>query len=302
MPVVTGSPSLFLSLEPAVQAEAELAKGLRCLAWAQEACFDPPELLVEAAACFQASLSHSPSHIPSLLGLAYIHLLTEDYPGAQDCLDRIAEIQPGHGDLKKWMDFLLQTPQDHRQEDLESPTESSTEWLYDETERYIDQAFQQFSQRVVLTPSLDGSGLAQLEEQANALEEIRAHVQNTILVLDAELDTTALCLRMEPLDLLVEGLDTVLKASYSLLDLRNQIFLLERQLNGLLERAGQMPNPVERAEIEFRLEEALDRSDRLQGQLQECNRRKWPCDPLQQGLDKTQFLVEILQELLDSQR
>lgn len=290
-------------LDPHPLAEAELAKGLRCLAWAQEASFDPPELLVEAAACFQASLQASSQHIPALLGLAYVHLLSENYPGAQDCLDRISEIQPDHGDLKNWMKFLLETPQDHSQEEKEnSSAESNTEWLYDETERYIDQAFQRFSERLILKPTFNGQDLAYLEEQATALEEIRAHVQNTLLVLDRELDTTALCLRMEPLDLLVQGLDEVLKATYALLDLRNQIWLLEKNLNGLLDRAGRMPAPVERAEIEFRLDEALDRSDRLQNQLSECARRNWPTDPLKQGLDKTQFLVDILQELLDSQR
>ncbi len=291
------------ALEQTAQAEAELAKGLRCLAWAQEAGFDPPELLVEAAACFQASLRSAAQHIPALLGLAYLQLLSEDYPGAQDCLERISEIQPTHSDLKNWKRFLLETPQDHSLEENESPSsESNIEWLYDETERYIDQAFQRFSQRVVLKPTLESAELAQLEEQATSLEEIRAHVQNTILVLDSDMDTTALCLRMEPLDLLVQGLDEVLKASFALLDLRNQIALLEKNLNGLLDRAGRMPAPVERAEIEFKLDEALDRSDRLQNQLHECAKRNWPSEALKRGLDKTQFLVEILQELLDSQR
>jgi len=294
---------LLSGLEQTSHAEAELAKGLRCLAWAQDAGFDPPELLGEAADCFQTSLKLMPHAIPALLGLAYVHLLCEDYPGAQDCLDRLSELQPNHPDLKNWMRFLLETPQDHSLDDRENPSsESNIEWLYDETERYIDQAFQRFSMRVVLKPTLESQELAQLEEQATALEEIRAHVQNTILVLDDDLDTTALCLRMEPLDLLVQGLDEVLKASYALFDLRNQIALLERNLNGLLDRAGRMPSPVERAEIEFRLDEALDRSDRLQGQLQECAKRNWPSETLKQGLDKTQFLVEILQELLDSLR
>jgi tetratricopeptide (TPR) repeat protein len=289
--------------EQHVLSEAELVKGLRCLSWAQAAGFDPPELLVEAALCFQTSLKYCSSYIPALLGLAQLHLWVEDYPTAQDCLERIKEIDPAYPNLKQWFAFLLETPSDYDQEDNDNlPSESNIEWLYDETERRIDEAFLDFSRQASMRPSLDAFELAKQEKWVSDLEAIRAHVQNTLLVLDAEMDTSSLCLKLEPLDLFVQGLESVLRGSYVLFELRNQITQLSQSLNLLLDQAARSMSPLAMTELEFGLEDILDRSDRLQSQLQEASRRSWPVESLSQAFAKTQFQVEILQELLDSQR
>ncbi|PIQ28306.1 hypothetical protein COW36_04270 [bacterium (Candidatus Blackallbacteria) CG17_big_fil_post_rev_8_21_14_2_50_48_46] len=297
-----------LNLSPQVRehhplAETEIIKGLRCLAWAQEAGFDPPELLTEAALCFAQALQMEASNCVALEGLLYTFLLVQDYPRAQDILDQITVLQPQHPDLKNWMNFLLETPQELEETDSELQVqELDSEWLYDETERRIEAAFISFTRLSFAQPVLSTQALAEMEAYAVSLEETRFHVQNMILQLEQEMDTTALCLRLEPLDICFHNLEEMLKGSYALIELRNRVYLLEEFLNLLLERAGRMPGPVERAEIEFHLEDALDRSDRLHAQLQECQRRHWPVDSLLAVLDKTRFQVEFLQELLDAQR
>lgn len=291
-------------------------QGLDLLAKAHASQFTDRAALKQASAAFIKAIQYNRQFADAYVSLAYLLLLINNQPMAIRYLHEARRVQPDHSDALALLDYI-QHPENYTKtvapeieaydqgdfelQDLEAPVATVKRLqVVDQADEQVEAVEQKIRKHLRLLlgpqpqPVLDPNSLAQLEKRYQELQAVCQELDETLMDLEAEVDTSGLRASMGPLERALQRLKTLRQVSRQLMRLREEMDGLRAEV---LQQV-QAPSS-ESSQLESQLESYLDRCDRYADQLDEWDRQGFSIQQIEPLYARLVAAVEQFQEMLD---
>lgn len=265
--------------------EQELFKGIAHLEKFQLDGFQDPQLLKQGCVHLIEAMKRNRRDERPCLALAYLFVLIQDYPTANEYLQLARQLDPGNPLLTALQESIqeqlleeLQTPQ-HQQAHPSQPTppppgelvtpfaatalttEQDFDALYDKIETHLFAQVKRLAETPPPEVSLQPQQIAQLEDLWLALKESCQQLETQIAYVSQEIDTTALSAQLRPLILTSKRYQTALKVSQELALLQSELLAEISSIRRKITEALGLKHPTDLDRLESALEADLDQCD-----------------------------------------
>ncbi|MEZ0367495.1 MAG: hypothetical protein ACAI44_00250 [Candidatus Sericytochromatia bacterium] len=285
------------------RAEDEYMAGMFALAQAKESSYSNKAALKEACSKLMGALQKNRSSPKPYLAMAYLLMITGDRGRAGRYIREALRLDPGNelaGDL---LDSLNQVKHvtldasDTLKRLHESPRQPVRDYdaLYDQLEKAIRTALQQLMRQPHHTlPTVEPEELAALKAQLAELDGLTAGFHQQVRLLEAGLDTSALCQLMRPLEVLTRRYKQACALSETFAGMLAEIDASKHQTRILIHRFQ-----IKHEDVSQAFEQRLDECDAIADKLDALDEKKVEIRPVKGPYKELLALVNVLQELLD---
>ncbi len=295
-------------------------RGMSLMEKAYAGQFKNKALLLEASDAFMDAIQHNRRNPDPYVGVAYLFLLLGKTPKAIRYLNEARRVAPSHEKARLLLESILEQ-QEIEKEDAQDAAEMPQELpeekafaselpvlgrdrdydkLYDELESLLmEQSKALMNESMVAQPSFDNVELAPVRERSQELNRIYAHIDSQLKILDQEIDTSELRVRLRPLDVMKRRLEMVLNTSADYQAIRDRCQKAQTQSQQLYRQILAINSKAAQAQVEAAIEPLLDECDRIADALDGISNRGFDISPVEDFYQQLIGAVETCQDLLD---
>lgn len=275
-------------------------KGIDFLAQAQACGFEDKVALKQASEQLIRAIQYGRQNVPAYVAMSYLLILLDDQMMAIRYLNEAKRIEPDNEDVQNLIEFV-KNPKSGQDEDDEAFGSEAMgdggeagDALYEEVRALIDRELEQL-QGIRWEPALTPQAFRQVEEHLMHLEEVRKKLDEQLMELEFEMDTSALRQRARPLEESVQKLAGLRKVSHQMLrtlqEMQTQIDAVQQDVQCFI---------VSSPELEQKLEHYLDECDRFADVLDQTEEQGYSIAAFEDKYNQLVGAVEQFQDLLDA--
>lgn len=289
-------------------------RGFLCLLNAEKQDFRNKELLEQACDCFAEAISQDRLSPEPYFGMGYLLFLLQDYPMAINYLHESAKLNPANPDVALLLEHIENQSQISQKQKTVVPvpfrpsftlptTGSDVDYdhLYDEVENLIHQEVRKMVSGMLRPPlpSINESEIQQLQQSKEQQLLLLQDIQSQLKMIDAEIDTSELLIKLKPIETMVKRLEQAWRASQEMVAIQQGITGLQERLPSFQHQIEHAQKPEDLVEFEHLQEIIMDMCDQIADCLDELEQKKYPIQPLVQMYEQFVGAVEILNDLYD---
>lgn len=273
-------------------------------------------LLKQACDAFAAGIRSQRSNPEPYIGFAYVLMLLGNTDKALGFVKEAQRLQPDHEDVALLMAEVKHRaslkPAAQTRNAASKPsfaggraavvvTKIDYDALYEQLDREIMVKVKSLMTAPLVEPkaSVDPGHLARLDQQIQAIKKQLAHFEHQLKILEEEIDTVELSLKLKPLEGLLRNFQKALQASGILNSLYQEMTAQLRLMIQILKETRLSTDPEDVAIVEENLEEFLDRMDGFANGLDDLEAQGHEITSAMQRYHSLLAVVEDLQDALE---
>lgn len=319
---------------PKYQSKRALKQGFTYLITTEKQNFINKELLKRSCHAFAKAIQFDKNNSDAFFGLAYVLTLLKEYTTAYIYILEASKLDPKNQDLhylKTFIEKTLQLPSESSeslpltsQEQSESMKmqglpedelgeirtlkrkrtfQNSSEYdeLLESLEKIIRKQVHDImhSKAAQPTPSLNAVQLDKIRAFTKKLQEKYANIDKQLNILDEELETTELRIKLKPIEVGIQRLQETIHVSLDFIKIKSVIEEYLHAVNQSAIVAKRAKSYAEFSLIEKEAEIIIDHCDTIADQLDDIDDKGFHCDQLDKLYENLCIRVEGLQELID---
>jgi tetratricopeptide (TPR) repeat protein len=304
------------------ESDVSYLQGLSLLEKAHAQQYKDKSLLLRASDAFMDAIQHNRRNPDPYVGVAYLFLLLGKTPKAIRYLNEARRVAPSHEKARILLDSILEQ-QDIQKEDAQfaeefpentPPTEMAFaanklpeldrnkdyDLLYDQIETLLmEQSKKLMNEPIEANPSMNISELGNVRERGAQLNQIYGHIDRQLKILDEEIDTSELRIRLRPLEVMKRRLDQILTVSQQYQEIQARSQDAQSQCQKLYRQILSCQTASEQRQIEAAIEPLLDECDKIADALDSIAEQGFDISPVEDYYQQLIGAVETCQDLLD---
>lgn len=302
------------------ESDVSYLRGMALMEKAYAGQFKDKALLLEASDAFMDAIQHNRRNPDPYVGVAYLFLLLGKTPKAIRYLNEARRVAPSHEKARLLLDSILEQQEIEKEdaqlgeETQQSPAPEKAfasdlpvlgrdrdyDKLYDELESLLmQQSKALMNESIVAQPGFDNMELAPVRERSQELNRIYGHIDAQLKILDQEIDTSELRVRLRPLDVMKRRLELILNTSADYQAIRARCQKAQTQSQQLYRQILGVNSKAAQTQVEELLEPLLDECDRIADDLDGISNRGFDISVVEDFYQQLIGAVETCQDLLD---
>jgi len=303
------------------ESDLSYLRGMSLMEKAYAGQFKQKSLLLEASEAFMDAIQHNRRNPDPYVGVAYLFLLLGKTPKAIRYLNEARRVAPSHEKARLLLESILEQQEIAKEDaqmagDMPPPGQPEKAFssdlpvlgrdqdydkLYDELEALLMEQSKALmnESNVTIQPSFDNFELLPVRERSQELNRIYDHIDTQLKILDEEIDTSELRVRLRPLDVMKRRLELILNTSADYQDIRNRCQQAQAKSQQLYRQILAINSKADQTQVEAAIEPLLDECDRIADALDGISNRGFDISPVEDFYQQLIGAVETCQDLLD---
>ncbi|PIQ26916.1 hypothetical protein COW36_16925 [bacterium (Candidatus Blackallbacteria) CG17_big_fil_post_rev_8_21_14_2_50_48_46] len=302
------------------ESDVSFLNGMNLLEKAYERQFQDKELLLKASEAFMQAIQNNRMNPDPYVGIAYLFLLLNNTNKAIRYLNEARRVAPSHENARLLLDSILEKEEIEKEMTGEVSEEQpfaetiafagdhlpvlgpdhDFDALYDDLEALLmEESRKLMDEPFDARPSLQAENLGPIEVRLTQLSKIYKHLDQQLSILDQEIDTSELRVRLRPLDVMKRRMEQVLSTTKSLQEIQSSSRLANKSAQQLFRTILSIQTREEAKLQEQSLEKLLDECDRIADMLDAISENGFSIAEIEDDYQQLVGTVETCQDLLD---